>query len=119
MTKPTRQIGVGDFTVTQAMRDNITAFLDSARISYRPMSKQFETRFSALHGCQFGVLSNSGTSSLQVALQALKELHSWEDGDEVIVPAVTFVATVNVVLHNRLTPVLVDVEPTHYSLNPY
>jgi dTDP-4-amino-4,6-dideoxygalactose transaminase len=90
--------------------------LDSGRLSYGPYSRRFEKQFSELHGCQYGVLSNSGTSSLQVALQTLKELHGWEDGDEIFVPAVTFVATVNVVLHNRLKPVLVDVEPDYYGL---
>ncbi len=70
-----------------------------------------------MHGCKYGILSNSGTSSLHVALQALKEIHDWEDGDEVIVPAVTFIATVNVVLHNRMTPVFVDVEPQTYGID--
>ena len=111
------QIGVGTFTVTPKMRQLVNDVLDSGRISYGPMSKQFEQRFAALHGCRFGVLSNSGTSSLQVALQALKEMHGWQDGDEVIVPALTFVATVNIVLHNRMTPVLVDVEPDYYGID--
>lgn len=105
-----KTIGVGNFTVTETMRKYVNDVLDTERISYGPYSRQFEKEFADLHGCRYGVLSNSGTSSLHVALQTLKELHSWKDGDEVIVPAVTFVATVNIVLHNRLTPVLVDVE---------
>src|SRR3712207_6174410 len=80
--------------------------------------RRFEQEFAELHGCRFGVMSNSGTSSLQVALQALKERHGWEDGDEVIVPAVTFVATSNIVLHNRMTPVFVDVLPDTYNIDP-
>jgi len=48
----------------------------------------------------------------------LKELHGWKDGDEVLVPSVTFVATVNVVLQNHLTPVLVDVEHDMYGMEP-
>ena len=111
------QIGVGTFTVTPKMRQLVNEVLDSGRISYGPMSKAFEQCFAALHECRFGVLSNSGTSSLQVALQALKEMHGWQAGDEVIVPALTFVATVNIVLHNRMTPVLVDVEPDYYGID--
>lgn len=111
------QIGVGTFKTTSKMRQLVNEVLDSGRISYGPMSKAFEQRFAALHECRFGVLSNSGTSSLQVALQALKEMHGWQDGDEVIVPALTFVATVNIVLHNRMTPVLVDVEPDYYGID--
>lgn len=121
MTAPrilAQPIGVGTFTTTPKMRELVNRVLDSERISYGPMSRELEQRFAALHGCDYGVLSNSGTSSLQVALQAMKEIHGWKDGDEVIVPAVTFVATANIVLHNRMKPVLVDVDPIHYGINP-
>lgn len=109
---------MGTFEANDHARMLINRILDSGRVSYGPLSKQFEKDFAALHGAKYGVLSNSGTSSLQVALQAMKEIHGWSDGDEVIVPATTFVATANVVLHNRLTPVLVDVEPVTYNINP-
>lgn len=109
---------LGEFTATDEMRRLINQVLETGRLSYGPLSKQFEADFARLHGCNWGVLSNSGTSSLQVALQALKEMHGWQDGDEVLVPAITFVATVNVVLHCRLTPVLVDVDETYYAINP-
>ena len=66
------------------------------------MTKRFESEFARQHGCRFGIMSNSGTSALQLALQAMKEIHGWADGDEVLVPAVTFVATANIVLHNRM-----------------
>jgi len=82
------------------------------------MMQQFEAEFARQHQCRFGIMSNSGTSALQVAVQAMKEAHGWQDGDEVIVPAVTFVATANVVMHNRLMPVPVDVEPHYYELEP-
>lgn len=112
-----RRIGVGDFKVTPAMYSNIARVLDTGRLSYGPFCREFESKFAAMHGCSLGVVSNSGTSSLQVALQTLKEIYGWRDGDEVIVPAVTFVATVNVVLHNRLKPVLVDVESDYYGID--
>jgi dTDP-4-amino-4,6-dideoxygalactose transaminase len=63
-------------------------------------------------------MSNSGTSALHVALQALKEIHGWQDGDEVLVPAVTFVATSNIVIHNKMTPIFVDVEKEYYGIDP-
>lgn len=112
-----RMIGVGTFTTTPRMKELVNEVLDSNRISYGQMSVRFEAQFSYLHDSRFGLLSNSGTSSLQVAIQALKELYNWEDGSEVLVPAVTFVATVNVLLHNKLTPVLVDVEPDYYGID--
>lgn len=111
-------IGVGNWVCSELERELVNEVLDSGRLSYGPKSKELERRFSKLHGCSYGVLSNSGTSSLQVALQALKEIHGWPDGSKVVVPSVTFVATMNVVLHNRMTPVLVDVDPATYNMDP-
>lgn len=114
----TRHIGVGTFQVSDKMRQLVSQVLDSGRISYGPMSLEFEQRFSRMHGCEYGILSNSGTSSLQVALQAMKELYGWADGDEVIVPAMTFVASANIVIHNRMVPIFVDIDPVTYNINP-
>jgi perosamine synthetase len=113
-----RRIPVGDFIVSDKMRAYVNDVLDSGQISYGKYSRQFEQEFAALHGCEYGVLSNSGTDALRTSLQALKELHGWQDGDEVLAPALTFVATINVILHNRLTPVLVDIEPGYYGIDP-
>ncbi len=109
---------MGGFEVTPEARDAVLAVLDSGRLSYGPVTKEFETTFARDHGLRFAAFCNSGTSALHVALQALKILHGWQDGDEVIVPAVTFVATSNIVLHNNLTPVFVDVEWGRYGLDP-
>lgn len=108
---------VGTFEVNHKMRRLVMDVLDSGRISYGPMSQEFEQRFARIHDCKYAVLSNSGTSSLQVALQALKELNGWNDGDEVIIPSVTFVATLNIILHNRMQPVLVDVDSSYYEID--
>jgi perosamine synthetase len=116
-TKP-RIIGVGTFTASPLAKQLVMEALSNNRLSYGPMMQRFETELAGLHGCRFGIMSNSGTSALLLALQALKELHGWADGDEVIVPAVTFVATANIVLHNRMVPVLVDVDRLYYELRP-
>lgn len=112
-----KAIGLGTFNATPETYTLVNQVLRSGRLSYGPLSREFEQRFAALHGCKYGVLSNSGTSSLLVALQTLKELHGWQDGDEVIVPALTFVASINVVLQLRLKPVLVDIEPDYYGID--
>lgn len=110
------QIGVGHWQCSPLERKLVNEVLDSGRLSYGTKSQELEKRFSLAHNCKYGVLSNSGTSSLQVALQALKEIHNWQDGDIVLVPSLTFVATINVILHNRLKPVLIDVDPESYNL---
>ncbi|MBI5245174.1 MAG: DegT/DnrJ/EryC1/StrS family aminotransferase [Elusimicrobia bacterium] len=116
--KPKTQIGVGGLVLGARERRYLEQVIRSSRLSYGPMTRRFEARFAAAHGCRFGVFCNSGTSALHVALAALKERHGWKDGDEVIVPAVTFVATANIVFHNRMRPVFADVDPATYNLDP-
>ena len=115
---PERQIGIGDCDISDRAKELVREVLDSNRLSAGPMMARFESEVAALHGCAYGLMSNSGTSALHIALAALKERHGWEDGDEVLVPAVTFVATANIVLFNGLTPVFCDVEPDYFCLDP-
>jgi dTDP-4-amino-4,6-dideoxygalactose transaminase len=62
---------------------------------------------------------NSGTSALQVALAALKEVYGYHDGDEVLVPATTFIATSNIIIQNGLKPVFVDVNSETFNIDPH
>ena len=112
------QIGVGGFRTTARAKELVMAVLDSNRLTAGPMMARFENEIAAIHGCRFGLMSNSGTSALQIALAALKEVHNWKDGDEVLVPALTFVATSNIVMYNNLKPVFVDVDPQYYTMDP-
>lgn len=116
--KEGRGIGVGTLNISQLERRYIQAVLDSGRISAGPFVRRFERAFAELHARRHAVMMNSGTSALHVALAVLKEVHGWRDGDEVLVPALTFIATSNVVLHNNLTPVFVDVEDDYYGIDP-
>ena len=116
--KPRKQIGVGDFVISEHEKKYLNEVINSSRLSYGPMTQQFELRFSKAHSCAYGVFCNSGTSALHVALAALKEKYKWQDGDEVIIPALTFVATCNVVLHNNLRPIFVDIEVDTYNIDP-
>ncbi|OFV91960.1 MAG: hypothetical protein A3H95_15975 [Acidobacteria bacterium RIFCSPLOWO2_02_FULL_64_15] len=118
--RPERQpvISVGVLSLSARARGLVMQTLENNRLSYGPMTQEFERRFAQIHDCRFGVMSNSGTSALHIAVAAMKELGGWLDGDEVIVPSVTFIATSNVILHNNLTPVFVDIDPTYYELDP-
>jgi dTDP-4-amino-4,6-dideoxygalactose transaminase len=116
--KKRREIGVGGFAVSPRARRYVKQVLDANRLSYGPFHRRFEAKFAAAHDSRHSIFCNSGTSALHIAVQALKEKHGWADGDEVLVPAVTFIATSNVALHNRLTPVFVDVDPLTYNVDP-
>lgn len=118
MKKYPWQIGVGDLQLSAYEKRLVNEVLDSNQLTYGPYTKRFEKEFAQAHDCKFALFLNSGTSALHVALQVLKDRHGWSDGDEVIVPAVTFVATSNIVLHNNLIPVFVDVDPATYNIDP-
>jgi perosamine synthetase len=111
-------LGVGCLTLTPKVGRNIARVLKTGRLSYGPFIQEFERRFSRDHGARFGVMVNSGTSALRIAVACLAETGNWKPGDEVIVPAVTFVASSNVVLAQGFTPVFVDVEPHTYNIDP-
>lgn len=116
--KPSFKIGVGGMQITPLHKRLVNQVLDSGRLSQGPVTKKFESQFASRHQCRFAVFTNSGTSSLHIALAALKEKYRWADDDEILVPAVTFVATSNIVLHNRMKPVFVDVDSKTYNMDP-
>lgn len=115
---PNYQIGSAGFRFGVREKKYVGEVLKSHRLSYGPWSQKFEEVFAKEHDSKFAVFSNSGTSALHMALAAMKEKYGWKDGDEVIVPAVTFIATSNIVLYNNMTPVFVDVDPKTYNIDP-
>lgn len=118
MTGPDQQIGVGGLVLGDREKELVFQVLASNRLSYGPLSREFESRMGELHGCREALFCNSGTSALHLALAALKETDGWEDGDEVIVPATTFISTANAVIHSGLRPVLADVLPDTFNIDP-
>lgn len=75
---------------------------------------EFEAGFAAYCGALHGVGVNSGTSALHLALLVA----GVQPGDEVITTAFTFVATVAAIGHAGATPVLVDISPDSFTIDP-
>lgn len=75
---------------------------------------EFEKKFSDYCGRKFGVATSNGTTALHLALVAL----GIGKGDEVIVPDITFAATINAVLYTGATPVIVDIEEDGWCIDP-
>ena len=86
---------------------------DSAFILGRAVA-EFETDFAQYCGVQHCVAVNSGTSAIHLALLAA----GVGPGDEVIAPANTFIATCAPIVYCGATPVLVDVDPATYNIDP-
>lgn len=79
-----------------------------------PFQTSFEERFSALQTAKFGLCVANGTVALQLALEALDV----GVDDEVVVPGLTWQATAAAVLDVNAVPVLVDIDPETYCLDP-
>jgi perosamine synthetase len=112
------RIGLGTAEVSALQREYVNDVLNKNRLSYGEYTRRFEREFARLHDRRYAIFCNSGTSALQVAVHAMKEHYGWQPGDEILVPAVTFVASSNVVIQNGLKPVFVDVEPDHVGIDP-
>lgn len=91
-------------------KKNVNAVLASGWLSRHHYIPIFEEAVAQKHHAKHGILVSSGTDALRIALATLKEIHRWPSGSGVIVPALTFVATVNAILQNGLTPIFADVE---------
>jgi len=94
----------------QAVREPIM----SGWLTQGPKVAEFERRWAARHGASCALATTSCTTGLHLCLAAL----GVGPGDEVIVPAFTWVASANVVVHCGATPVFVDVDRHTYNLDP-
>lgn len=90
------------------------AFLSTWISSVGAYITRFENDFASYCGVKHGVAVSNGTVAIHLALVAL----GVGPGDEVIVPNLTFAATINTVLHAGATPVIVDVEKDSWCIDP-
>ena len=81
-------------------------------------NKAFEKDFSAYVGTRHCVAVGNGLEALLLILSAYKHIGQWEDGDEVIVPSNTYIATILAVSHAGLKPVLVEPSMETYLIDP-
>lgn len=109
---------MAEWAVTRRQLRLVKQVLKSGRLTYGGKTRELEERFAEIHGVKHALFTSSGTAALKIGLHALKDKHGWKDGDEVIIPSVTFVATMNVVIMNNLKPVLVDVKRDTININP-
>jgi dTDP-4-amino-4,6-dideoxygalactose transaminase len=94
--------------------EEVVATLRSGWIGTGPKTHRFENEFAAYVGAPGALGVNSCTAALHLAVRVA----DIGPGDEVIVPAMTFVATANIVVHAGAVPVLVDVDPDTGCLDP-
>jgi perosamine synthetase len=94
-------------------RDYLLKALDSTWISGGEFVDKFESDFAGLIGTKYAVTASSGTAALHLALLAA----GIGPGDEVIVPAFTFVAPANMAIQAGAKPVYVDIDPRTWCID--
>lgn len=100
--------------ITAADIEAVVGVLRTPRLSIGPKMVEFERSIADLAGAPHGIAVSSGTAALHLCMRAL----GIGEGDEVILPSFTFIATANAVLYERARPVFVDIDPFTLNLDP-
>ena len=85
----------------------------SGWVSMGEKVKEFENNFADYVGAKHAVATNNGTTALHLAVISA----GIREGDEVLIPDITFISTANVVLYERAVPVLVECDPKTYNIS--
>lgn len=115
LSKIKRVIPYGHQTIEEEDIRAVCEVLKSEMLTTGPKVEEFEEAFSKYINSVYSVSVSSGTAALHSAMFALKV----GQGDEVIVPPMTFVATVNSILYMGGIPVFADVDPNTLLIDPY
>ncbi|PJB61916.1 MAG: hypothetical protein CO096_27025, partial [Armatimonadetes bacterium CG_4_9_14_3_um_filter_66_14] len=94
--------------------DAVAEVLASGYLTQGPKVQEFESLVAGYVGTKYSFATSSCTTALHLALVAV----DIGAGDEVLVPDFTFPATANVVVQQGATPVLVDIDPTTFTMDP-
>jgi len=100
------------------LREAVHRVVDSGWYLFGEEVDAFEDDFSTYTGVEHTVGVGSGLAALRIILRAYKEMGEMRDGDEVIVPANTYIASILGITDNDLSPVLVEPDPRSYNLDP-
>ncbi len=95
----------------------INECLRSGRYTQGKRVQEFEKKFAEYNGSKYSVMVNSGSSANLIMAFMLKQKYGLNDGDEVIVPAVTWPTTVYPLLQHNLNPVFCDVDSS-FNMDP-
>ena len=110
------RIHIGEPSFGKAELDNVVEAMESGLISSKVgrFIAEFEEKFAGYCAAKYAITTSNATTALHLALEAL----GIGEGDEVIVPTLTFIATANAVTYTRAKPVFVDSHPDYWCLDP-
>ncbi len=111
------KVPFGTVSITEKAKKLIDDAIERQWLTKGRYVKEFEDKFAALFGVKYGVAVSSGTDADAIACAVLYDFGA-ERGDEIIIPALTFVATGNAVLQAGFKPVFVDVKRETLNIDP-
>jgi len=114
LSGPTILVPLVQPVIGESEINNVVEVLNSGMLASGEWVKRFEDEFAAYVGTKYSVTTTSGTVALDLALKAL----DIKNGDEVLVPDFSFIATANAVLFQDAKPVFVDVNERTFNIDP-
>ena len=100
-------IGIEEFKQVQSS-------FKSNWLTQGPKVKEFEKRMANFCNSKYGIAVSNGTSALDIAYKTLKI----EEGDEVILPALSYFSTASMITYQKAIPVFVDIKQNNFNLDP-
>ena len=101
----------------QELIDAIEGVIDSGSYILGKKVKSFEQKFSEYCGIKETIGTGNGLDSLTLIIRGYKEMEVFQEGDEIIVPANTYIASILAITENRLKPVLVEPDINTYKFD--
>lgn len=102
----------------QEFKEAFARVIDSGWYILGDELAQFENEFATFCGTKHAIGVANGLDALNLVLRAWKELNRLQAGDEVIVQANTYIASILAITENDLVPILVEPDPLTYNLDP-
>lgn len=103
-----RKISFGDLVIGETAKKNFEKIFSKNWVSEGPLVKEFEQKFATKFGYKYAIATSSGTDACICACTSLYDFGA-NRGDEIITPALSFVATANAILASGFVPVFVDI----------
>lgn len=105
-------------SMRQELHEAACRVIDSGWYIQGPEVECFEQEFSSYCGTEYCIGVANGLDALTLTIRAWKELNRLKEGDEIIVPANTYIASILAITENKLVPVLVEPNGSDYTINP-
>src|SRR5580704_5377015 len=111
------KVPFGTVSITPKAKKLIDEAIERRWLTKGKYVREFEEKFASLFGVKYGIAVSSGTDADAIACAVLYDFGA-KRGDEIIIPALTFVATGNAVLQAGFRPVFVDIDLETLNIDP-